>query len=100
VALSTPDITGIVLDCEGIDYIDSQGSAKLGEILELTRQAGVALRLARVKPAVREVLRRDGFLAHVGDDRIHGNVNRAVEAQISATETGRPEPGPDAPARP
>ena len=52
VALSTPDITGIVLDCEGIDFIDSQGSAKMGEILELTEQAGVTLRLARVKPAV------------------------------------------------
>ncbi len=57
VALSTPGITGIVLDCEGIDFIDSQGSAKLGEVLELTERAGVTLRLARVKPAVAEVLR-------------------------------------------
>ena len=62
VALSTPGISGIVLDCEGIDFIDSQGSAKMREILELTEQAGVTLRLARVKPAVRELLRRDGFL--------------------------------------
>ena len=52
VALSTPGIPGIVLDCEGIDFIDSQGSAKMGEVLELTRQAGISLRLARVKPAV------------------------------------------------
>ena len=29
VALSTPDISGIVLDCVAIDFIDSQGSAKL-----------------------------------------------------------------------
>ena len=56
VALSTPDITCIVLDCEGIDFIDSQGSAKLGEVLELTRQAEVTLRLARVKPEVYELL--------------------------------------------
>ena len=87
VALSTPDITGIVLDCEGIDFIDSQGSAKMSEILELTKQAGVTLRLARVKPAVHELLRRDGFLDRLGDDMTHGNVDRAVQAQMGEAET-------------
>ena len=90
VALSTPGITGIVLDCEGIDFIDSQGSAKMGEILELTKQAGVTLRLARVKPAVQELLRRDGFLDRIGEDKIHGNVYRAVEAQFDKAETPDP----------
>jgi len=84
VALSTPGITGIVLDCEGIDFIDSQGSAKIREILELTDQAGVTLRLARVKPAVREVLERDGVLDRIGADHAHGNVGQAVAAQIPA----------------
>ncbi len=91
VALSTAGITGIVLDCEGIDFIDSQGSAKMGEVLELTLQAGVDLRLARVKPAVDEVLRRDGFLDRLGGDRTHGNVHRAVEAQIEQTGRASPE---------
>jgi len=91
VALSTPDITGIVLDCEGIDFIDSQGSAKMGEILELTDQAGVTLRLAQVKPAVREVLKRDGILDRIGDSRTHGNVYRAVRAQIGEVDTSSPD---------
>jgi anti-anti-sigma factor len=82
VALSTPDIVAVVLDCEGIDFVDSQGSAKLGEILELTQQAGVTLRLARLKPSVRDLLRRDGVLERIGLDRVHGNVHRAVQAQI------------------
>ena len=60
VALSAPGRTAIVLDCGGMDFIDSQGSAKMSEILNLTRQAGVTLRLARLKPPVREVLERDG----------------------------------------
>jgi sulfate permease, SulP family len=93
VALSTSDIGGIVLDCEGIDFIDSQGSAKMREILELTEQAGVTLRLARVKPAVRELLRRDQVLDRIGGHRIHGNVHRAVEAQLLAAATHEPEPG-------
>ncbi len=82
VALSTPGISGIVLDCEGIDFMDSQGSAKMAEILELTKQADITLRLARVKPAVNEILERDGFLERLGDDRIHGNVDRAVQAEM------------------
>ena len=73
-----------MLDCEGIDFIDSQGSAKMREILELTEQAGVTLRLARVKPAVRELLARDGVLDRIGADKIHGNIDQAVEAQMAA----------------
>ena len=87
VALSTPGITGIVLDCEGIDFIDSQGSAKLGDILDLTKQADVTLRLARVKPAVLELLQRDGFLERIGPEKTHGNVYRAVAAQLDKAES-------------
>ena len=46
VALSTPEITGIVLDCEGIDFIDSQGSAKM-------RRDPRAHRAGRHDPAAR-----------------------------------------------
>jgi high affinity sulfate transporter 1 len=84
VALSAPEITGIVLDCEGIDFIDSQGSAKMREILDLTEQAGVTLRLARIKPAVRELLARDGVLDRLGDDKTNDAVDHAVAAQIAA----------------
>ena len=87
VALSTPEITGIVLDCEGMDFIDSQGSAKMREILDLTEQAGVTLRLARVKRAVRELLARDGVLDRIGDDKAHDDVDHAVAAQM-ATQGG------------
>jgi anti-anti-sigma factor len=84
VALATPGVSGIVLDLEGVDFIDSQGSAKLHEILELADQANATLRIARLKPTVREVLMRDGLVAALGEDRIHGNVHQAVEAQIWA----------------
>jgi sulfate permease, SulP family len=78
VALSTPDVRGIVLDCVAIDFIDSQGTAKMREILELTEQAGVTLLLARVKPAVRDLLERDGFVERIGDDRIHDGIAQAL----------------------
>ena len=47
-----PGLTGVVLDCEGIDFVDSQGSATLGDIITLAEECGVVLRLARLKPAV------------------------------------------------
>ena len=86
VALSTPGITGIVFDCEGIDFIDSQGSAKMREILELMEQADLTLQLARLKPAVRELLELDGVLDLLGDDRIHDSIDQAIAAQAA---TGR-----------
>jgi high affinity sulfate transporter 1 len=74
----------LVLDLEGVNFIDSQGSAKLTEIHGLTQADGVTLRLARVKPHVRAVLEADGLVDRIGADRIHGNVHRAVEAQLTA----------------
>lgn len=88
---STPDLTGVVLDCAGIDYVDSQGSAKLGDVITFAEDSGVSFRLARLKHAVRLTLARDGIVDRLGEDRIHGNVHRAVQAQVHDTS------GPEAP---
>jgi SulP family sulfate permease len=85
---ATPDLTGIVLDCEGINFIDSQGAAKLLEMVELAEESGITLRLARLKATVRPTLKRDGVFARFGPDRIHGNVFRAVQAQLAADQRG------------
>ncbi len=37
-------------------------------------------KLAMDKPAVKEILKRDAFLDRLGEDCIHGNGHRAVEA--------------------
>jgi high affinity sulfate transporter 1 len=76
------ELHGLVLDLEGVDFIDSQGAAKLTEICEDTERGGVALRLVRVKPRVLGVLRAEGIVDRIGTDHIHGNVLRAVEAQL------------------
>ena len=75
----------------------SQGSAKLREILELTERAGVTLRLARVKPAVRELLRRDDALDRIGAERVHGDVDLAVTAQMIAADTPESDLGKNPP---
>jgi SulP family sulfate permease len=82
---STPGLKGIVLDCEGIDFIDSQGSAKLGDVVDLANESGITLRLASVKPDVSFTLGKDGILDRLGTDKIHGSVHRAVQAQLDAS---------------
>ena len=77
-------VRAVVLDLEGVDFIDSQGAAKLGEILEFAESSEVELRLARIKPSVAAVLEKDGVLGVLGRDHLHGNVHRAVEAQLRA----------------
>jgi anti-anti-sigma factor len=74
----------IVLDFEGVNFIDSQGAEQLATIHEQVESDGATLRLARVKPNVLAVLRADGFVDRLGADRFHGNVQRAVMAQLRA----------------
>ena len=73
----------LVLDLEGVNFVDSQGAQKLRELLELTTAEGVEMRLARLKPHVRAVLEADELIDAIGADHIHGNVHRAVEAQLA-----------------
>jgi SulP family sulfate permease len=77
-------IRALVLDLEGVNFVDSQGAAKLREVDEATEAADVVLRLARLKPQVRSLLESDGVLERIGPDRIHGNVQRAVRAQLES----------------
>ena len=88
-------LDALVLDLEGVDFVDSQGAAKLTEITEAAQTNGVTLRLARLKPNVLTVLQADGLVQRIGLDHIHGNVNRAIEAQLA----GRNESTPSAAER-
>ncbi len=81
-----PPLRVVVLDFEGVNYVDSQGAEKLGDVLKLTRAHSAELRLARVKPAVMDVLRRDGFIDRIGESNIHGNVFEASRDLIAAVE--------------
>ena len=80
---SEPALDALVLDLEGVDFVDSQGAAKLAELYKVVHGDDITLRLVRVKPQVREVLDADGVTATLGADHIHGNVDRAIQAQLS-----------------
>ena len=77
-------LRGVVLDLEAVAFIDSQGAEQLSQIHGLVEARGATLHLARVKPPVLVVLTRDGLIDRIGADHLHGNVHRAVEAQLTA----------------
>jgi anti-anti-sigma factor len=79
-----PPLRALLLDMESVDFVDSQGAATLAEVLDFTEGAGVRLRLARVRPAVASVLASDGLLQRLGEDRVHGSIPLAVEAELAA----------------
>jgi len=77
-----PSYETVIVSFEGVDFIDSQGSEKIREIFELATTAGAELRLARVKPEVLDLLRRDGVVDAMGEDKFYGNVYNAVKDRI------------------
>src|SRR5262245_11664792 len=83
-AESGEPIRALVIDLEGTNFIDSQGASKIAELYRLAESEGFTLRLARVKPNVLSVLQADGTVDLIRSDHIHGNVHRAVEAQLDA----------------
>jgi len=78
-----PPLRAMVLDMEGVDFVDSQGAATLAEIIDFAESAGIRLSLARVKPSVGRVLATDGVLERLGPDGVHDGINLAVEAQFA-----------------
>jgi len=77
---STDGLGCVVLDCSAITFTDAQGAATLDELVTFADESGFELRLARLRPAVRAVLDRDGVVARMGADRIHPSVDQAVRA--------------------
>ena len=75
----------LVLDLDAVPFVDSQGSAKLTELHELLFVDDRRLHLVGVKPQVGAVLRADGLLDLLGSDRVHADVDAAIEAELART---------------
>ena len=89
-----PEVHAVVLDLGGVDFVDSQGSAKIAELAEAGLRDGVVLRLAHVKTGVLRVLEADGVLERLGADRVHVGLNDAVDAQLAVERAAAHEEPP------
>jgi SulP family sulfate permease len=86
-----PELRAVVLDLGGVDFVNSQGTAKLAELSGDCLRDGVVLRLAHVKTGVLHVLAADGVLERLGADRVHAGLNHAVEAQLAIDDAAAHE---------
>jgi anti-anti-sigma factor len=77
-----PRLHTVVIDFEGVNFIDSQGAETIAELIEMAHSRGIELRLTRVKTRVKEVLQRDGVIDQLGEGRIYGNIYEAVADKI------------------
>jgi len=75
-----PDV--VIFNLQSVNFVDSQGASKLGEIADYLHANGVSFRLARVKPRVMDILERDGLVQRIGPASVHLDVAEAVEAHL------------------
>jgi MFS superfamily sulfate permease-like transporter len=90
------ELNGVILSMEGVNFIDTEGADTLKKITQAGLDQDVDLHLARVKPQVLDVLRRDGVIDLLGVERIHDDIAAAVEAHVSR----HPLDAPDSQDRP
>jgi high affinity sulfate transporter 1 len=75
-----PAVRAVVLDMEGTNIIDLEGSDALHEVILELKDTGVELCLARTKAEIVTILEQDGVLESLGRDRLFDHVHEAVEA--------------------
>ncbi len=75
-----PAVRHCLLVCSGVNFIDVAGCELLAQEAKLARDAGVALYLCNVRLPVRDSLKRGGFDASIGRDRIFATKDEAIRA--------------------
>jgi len=75
-----PAVRHCLLVCSGVNFIDVAGCELLAQEARLASDAGGALYLCNVRLAVRDTLKRGGFDATIGRDRMFATKDEAVRA--------------------
>jgi len=88
---SQPELNGVILSMEGVNFIDTEGADRLKKITQAGVNLGVDLHLARVKPQVLEVLQRDRVIDLIGAEHIHDDIAAAVELHLSRHPVDAPD---------
>ncbi len=75
-------LNGVILNMEGVNFIDTEGADMLKKIAQSGAQYGIDMHLTSVKPQVMEILEQDGVVDLVGKDHIHSSIPSAVAMHL------------------
>jgi high affinity sulfate transporter 1 len=81
---SADAITSVLLDLELTNELDVPSADVLKELNDDLEASGVQLMLARVRPAVRDLLDRSGVTAAIGEEHFCGRVLEGVLVHLSS----------------
>lgn len=87
--MSAPERRHLLLIGSGINFIDAAGADLLAQEAKLSREAGGTLYLCNLKPAVREVLKRGGYIDAIGRDCIFATKDEAIRTIYARLDAGR-----------
>lgn len=79
-------LRAVIADTSGIDFVDSSAVDALQEVARDLKDADIAFYLAGVKGPVRDVLRRSGLYAMLGEERVMLRIQDAVDAVLQEHE--------------
>jgi sulfate permease, SulP family len=86
---AAPQRPHLLLIGTGINFIDVAGAELLVQEAKLTREAGGVLYLCNLKPPVRELLERGGFLDSIGRDCVFGAKDEAIRSIYARLDSAR-----------
>ena len=75
---AAPGTRALVLDMEATNQMDTTSADALADLLGELRERGVDLYLVRVMWPVRQVLRRSGLMAELGEDHLWHSISQGV----------------------
>jgi SulP family sulfate permease len=75
-----PQVQAVLLAMGGVNFIDAEGAALLGQYSRVSRAGGKRVYLCNVKPGVLDVLRRSGDLDVIGQGAVFDTEDQALAA--------------------
>jgi SulP family sulfate permease len=84
-----PDLRHVLIVGSAINFVDAAGAELLAEEARSLRAMGVTLYLCKLKPQVRDVLRRGGQLDTIGHENVFETKEQAIRTIYARLDAAR-----------